>query len=92
MARNVLLSTLRFPCVIDFVHYPFSLLEHIDDAAIVLNILESQCQAFSVFQSFLCWLVATDEGVPGRLLHALKVLLIIDIDTVVLPAIAIHLQ
>jgi hypothetical protein len=57
----------------------------------VFYVLEAEGEALAVFEPLLGWLIASDEEVPGRFRHTLEILLCIDIDTIILPTIAIYL-
>ena len=77
---------------VNFLHDALCLLEHVDDAAIVLHVFETESHALAVFQPLLRGLIASDVELPGRFWHTLEVLLRVDIDAIVLPTIAINLQ
>ena len=68
-------SLILFQYVVYFLHDALGLLEHVDDAAIVLHVLETQSHALAVFQPFLGRLIAADEELPSRFWHALEILL-----------------
>lgn len=77
--------------LVNFLHDPFRLLKDVDDSLVVLHILEAQGQTLAVFEPLLSGLVATNVEVPSGFWHSLEILLTIDIDTILLPAIAVHL-
>ena len=90
--QSPVLVVFSYSYFVYFFHDSFCLLEHIDDAAVVLYIFETKSHALAVFEPFLGRLVASDEEVPGGFRHAVEVLLCVDIDAIILPTVAIHLQ
>ena len=84
-------SYLETLCYVYFMHNSFCLQEDVDDALIVFYILETQGHALAVFEPLLSGLIAADVEIPCQFRHAIEVLFAVDIDTILLPAIAVNL-
>ena len=73
-----------------FLHDAFCLLENVDDLLVVFYILEAEGEAFTVFEPFLGWLIASYIEVPGGFWYTFKILVAVDVNAILLPAMGLY--
>ena len=62
--QSPVLVVFSYSYFVYFFHDAFCLLEHIDDALVVLYIFETKSHALAVFEPFLSRLIASNEEIP----------------------------